>query len=153
MKITEKHFLELTRELRTVQDALTKSLEEQSKAASFGDLSENEEYASARANSERLLKRKRDIEYELSDVEIVPMDQSPKISLGSTVKVTKVTKDGTPLAEARQFILESAGDTVLKGILGVNSPLGKEILNGSDGIYFVHTNGGIYYKVEKVLSV
>ena len=153
MKITEKHFLELTRELRTVQDALTKSLEEQSKAASFGDLSENEEYASARANSERLLKRKRDIEYELSDAEIVPMDQSPKISLGSTVKVTKVTKDGTPLAEARQFILESAGDTVLKGILGVNSPLGKEILNGSDGIYFVHTNGGIYYKVEKVLSV
>lgn len=153
MKITEKHFLELTRELRTVQDALTKSLEEQSKAASFGDLSENEEYASARANSERLLKRKRDIEYELSDVEIVPMDQSPKISLGSAVKVTKVTKDGIPLAEARQFILESVGDTVLKGILGVNSPLGKEILNGSDGIYFVHTNGGIYYKVEKVLSV
>lgn len=152
MKITEKRFLELTREMRTVQDELSRSLEEQSKAAAFGDLSENEEYATARANSERLMKRKRDIECELSDVEIVPMDQSPKISLGSTVRVTKVSKNGESLGETRQFVLESAGDTVLKGILGVNSPLGKEILNGSDGIYFVHVNGGIYYKVEKVIS-
>ena len=43
MKITEKRFLELTREMRTVQDELSRSLEEQSKAAAFGDLSENEE--------------------------------------------------------------------------------------------------------------
>ena len=106
MKITEKRFLELTREMRTVQDELSRSLEEQSKAAAFGDLSENEEYATARANSERLMKRKRDIEYELSDVEIVPMDQSPKISLGSTVRVTKVSKNGESLGETRQFVLQ-----------------------------------------------
>lgn len=152
MKITEKRYLELTKELRVVQEELTKSLAEQSRAAAFGDLSENEEYSSARANSERLLTRKRDIESELNDAEIVPMDSSPKISLGSTVQVTRVTKDGKPLSDPRQFVLESAGDTILKGILGVNSPLGQEILNGSNGIYFVHNNGGIYYMVEKVLS-
>lgn len=153
MQITEKKFMELTRELHTVKNALEESLVEQAAAAAAGDLRENEEYETSRANSERLSNRKRELENLLSDADVVQNDNTPRISLGSTVDVTKVNADGTPLSETRRFVLESEGDTVLKRTLGVESPLGKEILNGTNGIYFVHNNGGIYYHVAKVLTV
>lgn len=153
MQITEKKYLELTRELHSVKLELEASLVEQERAAAAGDLSENEEYATSRANSERLNNRKHELEGLLSDAEIVPIDSSPKITIGSTLDVTRVTKDGTSLGETRRFVLESSGDTILSKTLGVESPLGREILNGTAGIYFVHSNGGIYYKVDKVLTV
>lgn len=152
MKITEKRFLELTKELRDVKEALEESLKDQAAAAAAGDLSENEEYATARANSERLGNKKREIESIIAEAEVVPVDRSPQISLGSTIEVTRVTADGKPLSEPRTFVLETSGDTILKGVIGVESPLGKEILNGSDGIYFVHNNGGVHYLVKKIMD-
>lgn len=152
MKLTEKKYTELTRELRVVKDLLEESLAEQEAAAAAGDLRENEEYSTARANSERLNNRKRELEYILSEVEIVPADNSPSIVLGSVIDVTKVTEAGEPLGETRRFTLETEGDTILAGVIGIESPLGREILNGTSGVYFVHSNGGIYYRVDKVLS-
>lgn len=151
MQITESKYIELKKELHAVKQALDASLREQELAASQGDLSENEEYATSRANSERLNNRKHEIENILNEAEVVSNDSSPRISLGSRIRVTRVTKTGEPLAESREFVLDSEGDTILKGVVGVDSPLGKEILNGTDGIYFVHNNGGIYYNVEKIM--
>lgn len=152
MKITEKRYLELTKELQGIKASLESSLEDQAKAAAAGDLSENEEYATARANSERLGKKKRELESLLAEAEVTAIDRSPQIVVGSTVDVTVADSKGNPLGESRRFVLEISGNTVLDGILGVDSPLGREVLNGTDGVYFVHSNGGIYYLVKKVIG-
>lgn len=149
MEITENKYIELNKELHEVKKALELSLEEQRIAAAAGDLRENEEYATARANSERLLNRKSELENFLVEATVVEADNSPIISIGSRIRVTRV--DVSP-SEAREFILETSGTTILDGVLGVDSPLGKTILNGTDGIYTVHNNGGIKYKVEKIIE-
>ena len=153
MQITEKKFIELKKELATVSAALEQSLAEQGAAASQGDLSENEEYATARANSSRLMSKKAELEKAIEEAEVVATDNSPRISIGSTVDIVKMDANDNPIGEVRRLVLETNGDTVLKHVLGVESPLGKEILNGTNGIYSVQNNGGIRYKVTKVVGV
>ena len=152
MQITEKKFIEAKKELANVSLALEKSLEEQSKAAAQGDLSENEEYATARANSSRLMNRKKELERVIEEAVIVSDDNSPRIALGSKIEVTRVNEKDEPIAETRTFTLEAEGDTILKKVIGVDSPLGKEILNGVDGVYQVQNNGGIRYYVKKIVG-
>ena len=153
MQVTEKKFIELKKELAVVTNELETALEAVGNAANLGDLSENEEYATARAAASRLQARKAELIKTLDEAEVIASDNSPRISLGSTVEVTKVNSKGEALGETRTFVLETSGDTVLKKVLGVESPLGKEILNGTDGIYTVQNNGGISYRVKKVLDV
>lgn len=150
MQLTEKKYKSLKAELRIVNEQLEIALQETARAAAAGDLSENEEYATSRANSERLLARKHSLEQDLANAEVVVSDSGPRISLGSMIDVTRVDKNGNALGNTRRFTLETSGDTITAKILGVDSPLGKEILNGTDGIYFIHSNGGIHYRVEKV---
>lgn len=148
MEITESRYIELGKELHEVKLALDASLEEQRVAAALGDLRENEEYAIARANTERLLNRKSELEILLADATVVEADNSHVIGLGSKVRVKRVGSNSEP----RVFKLETSGTTILDGVLGTESPLGKIILNGTDGVYTVHSNGGIDYSVEKVIE-
>lgn len=152
MQVTEKKFIEAKKELANVTLALEQSLEEQSRAADAGDLSENEEYATARANSSRLMNRKKELERFIEEAVVVSDDNSPRISLGSKIEVTRVDDNDNPIGETRTFTLEAEGDTILKKVIGVDSPLGKEILNGIDGIYSVQNNGGIRYRVKKIIG-
>lgn len=153
MQITEKKFIELKKELEVVSAALEDSLAAQGAAAAQGDLSENEEYATTRANSSRLMARKADLMRLIDEAEVVASDNSPRITIGSTVEVTKVDANDNQIGETRCFVVETSGDTIIKKVLGVDSPLGKEIINGTDGIYTVQNNGGIRYRVHKVLRV
>lgn len=148
MQITERKYIELSKELRTVTVQIDEALKEVRDAAALGDLKENEEYATARSNSERLINRKSEIESILAEAVVVEADKSPIITIGSTIRVSREDRPGV----IRTFVLENSGNTVLDGILGVDSPLGKEILNGTDGNYYVHVNGGIKYHVEKVIE-
>lgn len=152
MEITERNLLALKKELNTVCLDLEESLLAQGKAAELGDLSENEEYATARAASARLMNRKSELEKMISEAVVVPNDNSPRISIGSTVDVVRVNRDDEPIGEPRRFTLEAHGDTVLKRIIGAGSPLGKEIMNGVSGIYTVQNSGGIRYRVIKVFE-
>ena len=152
MQITERKLVELKKELNAVSTELEQSLIEQGRAADLGDLRENEEYATAIANSARLSNRKLELEKILDEATVVPSDNSPRISIGSVIDVVRLNKDGTDAGEARRFTLETSGDTVIKKIIGVDSPLGREILNGVSGIYTVQNNGGIKYRVTIVLG-
>lgn len=152
MQITEKQYKRKVQQLKDVKEELMHMLELQSEAANEGDLKENEEYHTARAAAERLAIEKDKLESEIADAEIVAIDNSPRISLGSLIEFYKVDSDGKPLSEPRRVHLEASGDTVIQKILGINSSLGKAVLNGTDGVYTIPDNGGINYYVRKIIE-
>mgnify|MGYP001026136157 CR=1 FL=1 len=153
IQMTEQRYYELKKELAKVTEDLDEALAAQRDAIErFGDVRENEEYDTARNLAKNLNSRKNEIETMLGEAEIVPEDRSPRIVIGSVVDVTEVTEDGKPLSETRRFTVEAVGDTITKKILGVKSPLGQVVLNGTSSIYRIPTGGGIYYSVKKVLN-
>lgn len=153
MKITETNYRLLKKRLNDINEELEESLELQRTAAEAGDLSENEEYATSRAASERLLREKAKLLETLDDATIVRDDNSRRITLGSLVEIYKVDEKGRAISDKRIVRVDSAGDTILRGVLGIQSLLGKTILNGTDGIYKVQAkNGLIRYSVRKVFN-
>lgn len=151
-QMSEAQYKRLKKELAEVKKLLEEAMKEQAAAKEFGDLSENEEYETARRACENYARRKAEIEAELNNAQIVANDNSPRIVVGSTVDVCRVDAQGNPVEDPRRFRLDSKGDTIIQKILGVNSSLGKAILNGTDGIYRVVDNGGVSYLVKKVLD-
>jgi hypothetical protein len=70
--------------------------------------------------------------------------------IGDYINVQKVSDRGEPVGDIRTLRIASQGDTIHKETLGVESPLGKLILNGTDGIYTVQAPGGVVkYNVKK----
>ena len=151
-QMTEARFKRLKAELITVKEKQVQAIAEMEEAKQFGDLRENSEYETARAKSEQLTARKTQLEEEIADAEIVEEDRSPRITIGSIVDICKLDGNGKPIGPTRRLTVDSHGDTVLQKILGVNSSLGKTILNGTSGIYQIPDNGGIQYQVTKVVA-
>lgn len=152
MQMTERSYKQTERRLYEAKKELSVALEAQRDAASIGDLSENTEYETARADVERLTKEIDRLETSLRDAEIVPEDNSPRITIGSVVDVVRLDRDGKPVTEPRRFRYDASGDTVLMGVLGVRSSLGQAIYNGTSGVYTIPDNGGITYRVTKVVK-
>ena len=152
MKMTEKQHKKKCALLKEKKTDLEETLKLQQIAAEEGDLKENEEYHTARTKAERLLREISVLESEIADATIVASEHSNRINLGSDVEIWKVDEAGKQISEARRFTLEASGDTITQKILGVNSSLGKAILNGTDGIYVLPDNGGIRYFVRKVID-
>lgn len=152
VQMTESRYRKLKSELLVVKEKHAEAIEEQEIAKGFGDLSENTEYETARLAAEAYAARKRELEQMISEAEIIEEDRSPRIVIGSVVEICKVDSRDSPVGEPRIFTVEAKGDTVLMGVLGVNSSLGKKILNGTDGIYQIPDNGGLRYSVRKVIG-
>lgn len=150
MRVTRRQYRELENKLKSVNSSLQSALESQREAQALGDLSENEEYTTARAEAERLMVEKHRIESIINDAEIEVDRNSSRITLGCTVDVCKVSANGEEIGKVRRFRLELNGDTITQQVLGANSPLGMAILNGADGIYTVQNNDGIHYRVRRV---
>lgn len=151
-QMSETRYRKLKEEIVSVKKKHEEAMEAMAVAREFGDLRENEEYSTARRNSEEYARRIAEIEEELNNAEIVTDDHSPRITIGTTVDVCRVDNDGKPLEEPRRFRVDAHGDTVIQGVLGINSSLGRAILNGTSGIYRVVDNGGVIYNVKKVLE-
>lgn len=151
-QMTETKYNNLRKELLRTKAKLNESMIEQQRAQGLGDLRENEEYITARARTESLSQQKSSLEVLIAEAEIVPEDHSPRIGIGSVVDVTPLDNQENPVGSTRRFTLEFKGSTVLDGVLGVKSSLGKVIMNGADGVYKIPDNGGLMYRVTKVLS-
>lgn len=173
MQLTREEVDEKQRELVEIAIELEETLKEQRVAKEFGDASENTELEAATQKAKYLNMKKFELEEQLSDYELIEVDNGPRLTLGSHVRVQKVDEKGTPLEESRVFLLSSEGTThdadiesVLQSFsgegakkdfrvtkkqrLGVNSTLGSAILNGTSGVYLIQTiNGGVRYKVTK----
>lgn len=152
MQMTVNRYKQKKLELLDLEHQYEECLDNINSAAAKGDLSENAEYQSARDEAEQILNRKNRLKEELTNVEIIESDISKRISLGSVVDVTQLDIHNKPIKETRRFTLEEHGDTVVQKILGAKSPLGKAILNGTDGIFEIPDNGGRKYFVKKVFD-
>lgn len=146
MEITTEMYQKYRDELREVEDRLQFLYHEQEEAREFGDLSENEEYQAVSMEIRVLSTKKSDLTELLKDAVLIEKDDGIRLSIGSQVRITEEGGDG----ECLELTLEEKGDPLTKGILGVNSPLGQAILNGTSGEYTIHLGRTYRYKVEKL---
>lgn len=96
-------------------------------ARELGDLAENAEYQSARADQERNDGRLEEIDHILANVEVIKAKGSKNVQLGSTVTL----KNG-----AKELVLQVVGtieaDPLAKKISD-ESPIGKALLGKKEG--------------------
>lgn len=150
MELTLQEVREKEQALKQVTEELEEALQQQQEAKALGDFSENEELASATKKVRELNNRKAELADQLSDYTLIKPNKSARISIGDTISIFKVDENGNMISEPRLMRIASQGDSVIKMTLGVKSPLGQAVLNGTDGIYTVITSGGaIRYDVRK----
>lgn len=151
-QLTERAYKEKTLKLQSVVKSLEKAKAEMRRTVTAGDLRENAEYDAARDSMITLSKMKADLEAELEEAEVVAEDNSPRITIGSLVEVCKVDRENKEIGKPRRFRIEERGDTVIAGVLGINSSLGKAVLNGTSNYYDIPDNGGLRYRVTKIIA-
>ena len=104
-------------------------------ARSFGDLSENEEYSSARAEQKTVENRILEIEDILKSAKVIRNVSHDKVTMGATVTVKLSGKDTT------YSIVSPVEADPLSGKISDQSPIGKALFGKSAGEDFVLPNG------------
>lgn len=116
------------------------------KAVSYGDLSENADYAQAKEDQSFLEGKILEIEEILRNAEVLKDAKGGMIGLGSKVEVeNKKGKEEYTIVGANEADL-------LEGKISIESPLGKELMNHMKGDEIeISTPGGKEkYKINKV---
>lgn len=154
IELTQFEVDEKLRELEQIEEELSDKLRQQRIAREFGDLSENSEYEVSTKDAKNLQKKKEELQEQLDNYVLVEPNNWPQITIGSIVRIRRVDSNNNPIDEERVLRIASEGNSVQKQTLGINSPLGKAILNGTDGYYTIQTvNGGVHYYVKKETAV
>ena len=96
-------------------------------ARELGDLSENAEYQSARADQEKSETRVSEIENILANVEVIKKPTGGKVQLGSTVKLSASGK-------TKEFqVVGTVEADPLSGKISDESPIGQALLGKVEG--------------------
>ena len=137
-------------ELRTERRAeIARQLEE---ARSFGDLSENAEYATAKEEQSKLESRILQLEVQLSKARILDEDKldTKKVSLGLTVTLKEMT---TPSKLYTYTIVGSEEADPKSHNISQKSPVGQAILGKSvgDEIFVKIPRGIRHLKITKIV--
>ncbi len=133
-----KKSLSLTKEgKKELEDELAKLIKERPEiteriatAREFGDLSENEEYSSARNEQKLAESRIQEIEEILKNAEIIRSSKKSKVGLGVTVSFTM---DGDP---KEYTIVGTVEADPSSGKISDESPIGKELIGHAVGDKF-----------------
>ena len=121
---------ELKKELDYLLTVRTKEVSEQIKEArSFGDLSENSEYDEAKSEQAKIEARISELEYQLDNVEIVDSVDKDAVSMGSKLKVKRVS-DGVELSFE---IVGFAQSNPAEGKISDESPIGMALMGKKQG--------------------
>lgn len=152
VEISSFQYQEYKDELDTLKASIPDLQQAKAEARALGDLSENSEYDSAKAELDKTNVRINELENKLAKAVVISADNSPRIGLGSFVEI-KLPGDSN--FETRVLRLDVEGYTrdadPKKRVLGVESALGREILNGVSGVYKIHTtHGTLEYHVRKL---
>lgn len=126
--LTKEGVKELGQELEKLT-AMRPDLAERIKSArEFGDLAENAEYTSARAEQEKVETRIGEIEHILQNVDVIKKPKAGgKVGLGSTVTL----KAG---GKSKQFqVVGTVEADPLNGKISDESPIGKALMNKKVG--------------------
>lgn len=121
-----------------------------SEARALGDLSENAEYHSAKDRQGIIESRIKELESKLSQAEVIDVTKmtGDTVRFGVTVTVCDLDTD-----EDKTFKIVGIDEAdVAKGLLSVQSPLGRMLLGKKEGDEInVQTPGGKkMYEIEKV---
>lgn len=136
-------------ELRTERRAeIARQLEE---ARSFGDLSENAEYASAKEEQSKLETRILQLEIQLSKARILDEDKldTNKVSLGLTITLKEMS---TPSKQYTYTIVGSEEADPKTHCISQKSPVGQAILGKAvgDEVYVKIPRGIRHLKITKI---
>lgn len=150
--LTIEEVKERENELAQVKQELENVLLQQQIAKGQGDLSENSEYEIATVEATRLQARKQELLEELSNYNIITPGTGSRITLGNYIAVTELQDNGSAVGSERVFrIVRDHGDTIRNKTLSIQSPLGKAVIDGTDGIYTIQVPlGSVSFQVRKV---
>lgn len=125
--LTKEGAAELEKELAALLTSRGEIAERIKTAREFGDLSENAEYQSARAEQDRNETRINEIQHILQNVELIKKPRGDsKVQLGSTVKL----KNG----KSMEFqVVGTVEADPLNGKISDESPIGKALLGKAVG--------------------
>ena len=127
-KLTQDGIDELQSELEKLMSERTEITERIKSASELGDLSENAEYASARAEQERNENRIKDIDHILKNVELIKAPKNGKqVGLGS-----KVVLSGGNKVKNFQIVGTVEADP-MNGKISDESPIGKALIGKKVG--------------------
>ena len=150
--LTIEEVKERENELAQVKQELENVLLQQQIAKGQGDLSENSEYEIATVEAARLQARKQELLEELSNYNIITPGTGSRITLGNYIAVTELQDNGSAVGPERVFrIVRDHGDTIRNKTLSIQSPLGKAVIDGTDGIYKKQVpRGSVSFHVSKL---
>jgi len=127
VNLTKEGKKELEEELKTLKARRPEIAEKIATARAFGDLSENEEYSSARSEQKTVENRILEIEDILKNATVIRATAHTKVVLGATVKVKIDGKEKT------YSIVGPVEADPLNGKISDASPIGKALLGLKEG--------------------
>ncbi|MDR3298147.1 MAG: transcription elongation factor GreA [Candidatus Nomurabacteria bacterium] len=142
MSITADGREELEKELEGLIAKRPEMAEKIATARAFGDLSENEEYSSARGEQKVIEGRILEIQDILKRAKIIRAGKRERVALGATVVLNSGGKEQT------YTVVGVVEANPLEGKISNESPIGKEILGKKAGDSVTLSNGKVYKIVE-----
>ena len=151
-EITQKGLEELKKELAELKIERTEVIETIKVAKSFGDLSENAEYSTARERQTFVETRIQDIEDKIKKAMIVDTTHNKNVvGLGSKIEIIQVNNSNTA-AKVIELVSSAESDPV-SGKISQDSPLGMALINRMVGDEAVvkTPQKELHYKIKKIL--
>lgn len=145
--LTPEGLEKLKKELQYLKEVKRKEIAEKlAKCISFGDLTENAEYAEAKDAQAFLEGRILELENLIANAVIISRKNRAFVHLGSEVVLR------TGFKKEKFKIVGAAEANPLEGKISVDSPLGKALLNQTEGkVIEVNTpQGKVRYKILKI---
>lgn len=147
-QLTKEGLVELQNEMEHLKKQRPEVAEKIKTAREFGDLSENDEYASARDEQARIESRLSELEYILQNYEIINDDhKSQTVILGSNVTLVNVDKK-----QVIYSIVGSVEADPAEGKISDESPIGQALIGKKvgDKVEIELPAGKKTYKVKAV---
>ena len=135
VNLTKEGKAELEAELKTLKAQRPAIAERIATARAFGDLSENEEYSSARAEQKQVENRIIELEDILKNAKVIRNMKRDKVAVGATVTLKLAGKKTT------YSVVGPVEADPLNGKISDQSPIGKALLGKAAGDAFTLPNG------------
>lgn len=150
-QMTKEEYDRIVEELRDYKETKTKENSRKIlEARQQGDLSENAEYSAAKEEQKAIQAKVAELELLVNNAEIISAEELDKggVNMGSTVVLHDIEED----EDITYMIVGSMSTDSLRGLISIESPLGKAIMHKKKGqvVEVEAPIGTIKYKIKDV---